>query len=76
MKCANLSVIGFTDDFVYESTKHKFDNIKISFINVTELESDELYRIYEQIPESIRLEIFQKLNTMKSAQWSNLLTKT
>ena len=56
MRCANLSVIGFTDDFVYESTKHKFDNIKISFINVTELESDEPYRIYEQIPESIRLQ--------------------
>lgn len=55
MQCANLSVIGFTDDFVYESTKHKFENIKPYFINVTELELDEPYRIYEQIPESIRL---------------------
>ena len=58
MACSNIRVIGFTDDYAYESSKHIFE-FDYKRIDVGELEIDEAQQIYERIPESLRFPVFK-----------------
>lgn len=57
MACSNIRVIGFADDYAFESSKHIFE-FDYQRIDVGELEIDEAQQIYEKIPESLRFPVF------------------
>lgn len=59
MEQSNISVIGFTNDYEFESTKHLFDGIGYSRLNIDELDIDDAQRVFQKIPETIRVSEFK-----------------
>lgn len=54
METGNIRVIGFTNDYIFESAKHLFDGLSYKRIEVGELDLAEAQRIYEKIPSAVR----------------------
>lgn len=58
MKHNNIKVIGFTDDYSLESTKHIIDDVNYTSVDICDLDIADAQRIYEKIPETIRMNTF------------------
>lgn len=58
MQQPNMRVIGFCDDYAFESSKHLFDSIPYLRVEISELPIDDAQRIYEKIPERLRADKF------------------
>ena len=58
MQQPNMRVIGFCDDYAFESSKHLFDSIPYLRVEISELPIDDAQRIYEKIPELLRADKF------------------
>ena len=58
MKIDSIRVVGFADDYAFESSKHIFDS-EYQRIEVGELEIDEAQKVYEKIPASLRHPVFK-----------------
>lgn len=58
MQQDNIRLIGFTDDYAFESSKHLIDDIQYKKINVSELDVEDAQKIYEKLPQSIRVDDF------------------
>lgn len=56
--CDNIRTIATSDDFMYESSKHILENVSYKKIDIPDLELNESRRIYENIPEDLRVENF------------------
>lgn len=54
----NIRVVGVTDDYAYESSKHIIAGIKHAHIEITEISLEESQRIYEHIPKELKKEKF------------------
>lgn len=54
MQQPNFTVLGFTDDYAFESSKHLLDGIPYDRKDITELEQDDAQGIYSKIPPSLR----------------------
>lgn len=67
----SLRVIGFTDDFVFESSKHIIEGLKYEKIYVSELEIEEAQHIYQYIPSAIKSDEF-KYKEKQSEKFSML----
>lgn len=63
MKQPNLKVVGFSDDYAFESSKHLFEPIDYTRIEIGELEISEAQRIFENIPQILRKEKFSYKDT-------------
>lgn len=59
---SSTRVIGFADDYAFESSKHIFD-YSYQKIEVGELDISEAQKIYEKIPPSLRLPVFKYKTT-------------
>lgn len=55
----NTKVVGFCDDFAFESSKHIIDGIPYKKVYFSELDVDEAQRIYQAIPLAIQADIFR-----------------
>lgn len=58
MQQPNIRVIGFCDDYAFESSKHLFDPIPYLRVETSELPIEDAQRIYEKIPELLRARKF------------------
>lgn len=58
MQQPNIRVIGFCDDYAFESSKHLFDSVPYLRVEIIELTIDEAQRIYEKVPETLRAKRF------------------
>lgn len=58
MEQSNICVVGVTDDYAYESSKHIISGMKYAHIEITELSLEEAQRIYEHIPKELKKEKF------------------
>ena len=58
MKQSNLRVIGFCDDFMFESTKHILDDVEYEKIFFSEISLEEAQKIYQTIPPANRMKKF------------------
>lgn len=58
MEQENIRVVGFTNDYAFESAKHIWDSVTYSKEYIDELESDDAQRIYQYIPQTIRKKSF------------------
>ena len=54
MEKRNIRVIGFTNDYIFESAKHLFDGLSYKRMDVGELDLAEAQKIYEKIPPAVR----------------------
>lgn len=54
MEKNNIRVIGFTNDYIFESAKHLFDGVSYKRMDVGELDLAEAQKIYEKIPTAVR----------------------
>jgi len=54
MQQPNFTVLGFTDDYAFESSKHLIDDVPYALKNVVELEREEAQGIYNKIPKYLR----------------------
>lgn len=54
MQQPNLRVIGFCDDYAFESSKHIFEPINYRRVETSELPIDDAQRIFEKIPDALR----------------------
>ena len=57
-ECANIRTIATSDDFMYESSKHILERVSYKKIDIPDLEINEAQRIYENIPEDLRMDHF------------------
>ena len=55
---SNIRILGFTDDFVFESCKHLIDGIDYKQIEIGDLSKFEAQQIFDKIPAPIRTEEF------------------
>lgn len=58
MQQPNIRVVGFCDDYSFESSKHLFDGIIYLRIETSEISIDDAQHIYEKIPVNLRTEDF------------------
>lgn len=58
MKTSNIRVIGFTNDYIFESAKHLLDGLCYKRIDVGELDLEEAQKIFEKIPPAVRCDSF------------------
>lgn len=58
MQQPNLKVIGFSDDYIFESSKHLFEPINYKRIEIGELEIGEAQRVFENIPPVLQKDTF------------------
>ncbi|WP_346920796.1 SIR2 family protein [Clostridium sp. UBA7339] len=57
-KCANIRIIGFTEEHSFESAKHLLEEVDYKRIDLDEITVSDAQSIYEKIPASIRNEKF------------------
>ena len=58
MEQSNIRVVGFTNEYVFESAKHLFDGLSYKRMDVGELDLAEAQKIYEKIPTAVRCDPF------------------
>lgn len=58
MEQKNIRVMGFTNDYTFESAKHIWDGVTYNKEYIDELELDDAQRIYQNIPPNIRENTF------------------
>lgn len=58
MRQPNLTVIGFTDDYAFESAKHLFEGVRYGRKNIDELMREEALGIYGKIPQGLKKSSF------------------
>ncbi|MCM1104263.1 MAG: SIR2 family protein [Clostridium sp.] len=58
-KNKNIKTIATCDDFWYESSKHKIEDVEYKKIIIEDIERSEAQRIYSNIPPSIRMDSFK-----------------
>lgn len=63
MRQPNFTVIGFTDDYAFESAKHLFEGVQYERKNVDELVREEALGIYNKIPQGLRNPNFKYKNS-------------
>ena len=54
MQQPNFTVLGLTDDYAFESSKHLLDDVRYHRADITELDREEAQGIYNKIPLSLR----------------------
>lgn len=72
MKQANCYVLGFTDDYAYESSKHLLDNISITKKEIGELSLEEAQGIFNHLPEGCKKYdhlIYKDVENEKFSMW-------
>lgn len=62
-KNKNIKTIATCDDFWFESSKHKIEDVDYKKIIIEDIERSEAQRIYSNIPESIRTDTFKYKET-------------
>lgn len=55
----NVKTIATCDDFWFESSKHKIEDVDYKKVIIEDIERGEAQRIYSNIPESIRMDTFK-----------------
>lgn len=63
MRQANFTVIGFTDDYAFESAKHLFEGVQYERKSVDELTREEALGVYNKMPQSLRNASFKYKNS-------------
>lgn len=58
MQQPNIKVVGFSDDYLFESSKHLLEPINYERVEIGELEIQEAQRIFENIPQALRKDTF------------------
>ena len=71
MEHDNVRVVGFTNDYAFESAKHLLDGITYNKKYIDELEYDDARGIYQHIPQAYRMENFTYKND-KNEKYSML----
>ncbi|MBR2293515.1 MAG: SIR2 family protein [Clostridia bacterium] len=71
MEQNKFKVIGFADDYAFESSKHKLVGFNFECVNIHELKLEEAQRIYNKIPKAIKKRTFS-YNNNDNQQYSML----